>query len=175
PREDFSLDRQFKVAVVSSFAEDEPLDVVFKAACRLPDVRFYVTGDHNRIASRLQDKKPDNCCLTGYMPYERYMDLLGGVDVIIVLTTRDHTLLSGAFEAVSLGKPLIVSDWPVLRDYFSLGTVHVPNTVKGICEGLVRAKHETATLQRDILRLRQQLLAEWEQEFSVLQHLLRKR
>ena len=41
----------------------------------------------------------------------------------------------GSFEAASLAIPLIVSDWPILRDYFSLGTVHVPNTEEGVCEG----------------------------------------
>lgn len=73
----------------------------------------------------------NNCRLTGYLPYDRYVGLLRGVDVILDLTSQDHTLLMGAFEAVSLGTPLIVSDWPILRDYFSLGTVHVPNTVEG--------------------------------------------
>lgn len=171
-REQLSLDGKFNVAVICSFGKDEPLDVVFEAARRLLDTRFYLTGDSSRIASRLLAKKPHNCCLTDYLPYERYLSLLRGVDVIIVLTTRDHTLLAGAFEAVSLGIPLIVSNWPILQDYFFIGTVHVPNTVEGICEGVRRANHEQATLQRDILRLREQLLAEWEQKFTELQHLL---
>lgn len=170
--ERFPLDGQFNVAVISTFAEDEPLDVVFKAAGRLPEVSFYVTGDSKRIAPRLLAKKPDNCRLTGYLPYERYVGLLREVDVIIDLTTRDHTLLLGAFEAVSLGTPLIISDWPVLRDYFSQGAVYVSNTVEGVCEGVRQAQRERATLQRDILLLREQLHAEWGHKFMEVQHLL---
>ena len=172
--EPFPLDGRFNVAVVSTSKEDEPMGVVFEAAACLPDVSFYVTGDHGRLAALLAAEKPSNCHLTGYLPYERYVALLRGADVILDLTTQDHTLLMGAFEAVSLGTPLIVSDWPVLRDCFSLGTVHVPNTVEGVCEGVRRAQGDQIMLRRDILRLRDQLCEEWERAFTALQRLLQE-
>jgi len=169
------LDGQFNVAVVSSFSRDEPLDVVFEAANRLPEVNFHVTGDSSHIASRLMEKKPNNCYLTGYLPYERYLNLLRGVDAIIALTTQDHTLLSGAWEAVSLGTPLIVSDWPILKEYFSLGTVHIPNTEEGVCRGVRQVQAEQYTLHKDILRLRNRLKYEWELKFRELQDKLRNK
>jgi glycosyltransferase involved in cell wall biosynthesis len=167
--EDFPLDGQFNVAVVSSFAPDEPLNAVFDAASRLPEARFYFTGDSKRIPPALLAKKPNNCCLTGYLSYERYLGLLGGADAIMVLTTRDHTLLMGGFEAVSLGTPLITSDWPTLKDYFPIGAIHVPNTVEGIYEGVRQAQVEHDTLKRDILKLRDRLQNEWEKRFEELQ------
>ena len=170
--EGFGLDGEFNVAVVSSFRKDEPIDLVFGAAALLPEVRFYVTGDSTRIARPLLSKKPGNCCLTGYLSYERYVGLLREVDAIMVLTTGDHTLLMGAFEAVSLGTPLIISDWPILRDYFSLGTVYVPNTVEGICEGLCLARSEQTELQQGILALQEQLQTEWVRKFTELWRLL---
>ena len=100
------------------------------------------------------------------------MGLLRGADVVIDLTTHDHTLLLGAFEAVSLCTPLIISDWPVLRDYFPIGTVHVANTVEGVCEGVRRAQREHAALRQDILHLREKLYAEWHHKFTELQRLL---
>lgn len=171
--EHYSLDGQFNVAVISTFEEDEPLDVVFEAANRLPDFDFYVTGDVNCAAPGVLAKRPDNCHLTGFLPYDRYIGLLRAVDVILDLTTRDHTLLCGAFEAVSLGKPLIVSDWPILRDHFPLGTLHIPNTVEGVCHGMRQAQAEHDALQRDILRLRDLLEKEWKQKLQELRDLLR--
>jgi glycosyltransferase involved in cell wall biosynthesis len=162
----------FNVAVICSYAADEPLDIVFGSAARLPEVKFYVTGRANRVDPRILARKPDNCCLTGYLPYERYVALLRAVDVVMVLTTRDHTLLMGAFEAISLGVPLITSDWPILREYFSGGTVFVPNTVQGVCEGVRRAQHELPALQYAMLCLRDRLQAEWKQEFADLMKLL---
>lgn len=170
--ERFPLNGDFNVAVISTGGEDEPLDVVFEAAHRLPETSVYVTGDSRRLSQDLLAKKPANCHLTGYLPYERYIGLLRSVDIVVDLTTRDHTLLLGAFEAVSVGTPLIVSDWPVLRDYFSRGTVHVPNTVAGLYEGLRRAQCELPALRRDILLLQAQLHAEWQRKFAELQQLL---
>lgn len=170
--EPFQFHGDFSVAVVGSFGADEPVDVVFEAARQLIDACFYLTGNPGRLENRLLAKKPENCILTGYLPDDRYIALLRGADCVVVLTSRDHTLLSGANEAVSLGTPLITSDWPVLRDYFSQGTVHVPNTVEGVCEGVRRAQREQARLRQEILLLRQQLEAEWECKFIELLQLL---
>ncbi len=172
PGRPFPVAGPFNVAVVSSGAEDEPLDVVFAAAARLPSVQFYVTGDSSRIDGALLARRPGNCLPLGYVPYEEYVGLLQSVDVVMDLTKRDHTLLMGAFEAVSVGTPLIVSDWPLLRTYFRRGTVHVANTVEAVCEGVERARRELATLREEVLLLREELSADWQRRFGELQRLL---
>ena len=172
PGDEFALDGKFNVAVSSSFREDEPLDLVFEAAALLPEVSFYITGDSKRIAPSILSKKPDNCILTGYLSYERYVGLLRCVDAIMVLTTGDHTLLMGGFEAVSIGTPLIVSDWPILQDFFSLGTVHVANTVQGIHQGVCLAQSKQRSLQQEMLVLQEQLQTKWEHNLAELQRLL---
>jgi glycosyltransferase involved in cell wall biosynthesis len=168
----FAFDGRFNAAVISSFEWDEPLDVVFEAATQLPDVTFYVTGKYARGDPSLLATKPENCRLTGYIPYEEYLGLIRGADVVVDLVKADGTLLCGAFEAVSVGTPLIVSDWPVLRNHFSRGTVHVSNTAKGVCEGIRRVQREHSALKGDILLLREQLQSEWVHKFAELQHLL---
>jgi hypothetical protein len=145
---------------------------VFDAARRLPDVVFYVTGNPNNAAPQLLAKKPHNCHLTGYLPYGQYIGLLRGSGAVIDLTTRNHTLLMGAFEAISLGTPLIVSNWPILKSYFSKGTVWVPNTVEGVAEGVRRAQREQAALRRDIEVLREELQAQWNRDFAALRERL---
>ena len=168
----YPLDRQYNIAVISTFGKDEPLAEIFDAAKYLNDVCFYFTGNSQRIEQALLSRKPENCRLTGYLSYEQYVGLLRGVNAVMDLTSRDHTLLMGGFEAVSLGKPFITSDWPVLRNYFSMGTVHIPNTVAGVLDGIYRSQCEQQMLQQGILRLREQLQAEWEQKYAALRHLL---
>jgi glycosyltransferase involved in cell wall biosynthesis len=158
----FPFDHPNNVVVVSSFEWDEPLDVVFQAAAELPNVHFYVTGNNERAAPELLALKPDNCTLTGYLPDADYVALLRSADLVVDLVSQDHTLLLGAFEAVSLGTPLMVSDWPVLREYFDIGTVHVPNTVAGVRDGVKRALKQHSTLQEQVLVLRDRLEADWE-------------
>jgi hypothetical protein len=173
--EPFPLDGKFSVAVISDFGMDEPLAEIFKAAVFLPEVRFYVTGDSKRIPKALLMSKPENCILTGYLSYAQYVGLLNGADAIMDLVDRDHTLLMGGFEAVSLGKPFITTDWPILRDYFSLGTVHIQNTVEGIHKGVRQTQRDQTRLQHDIILLREQLELEWKQEFMELLRLLKDR
>lgn len=170
--EDYPLSGKFSVAVVSTYQLDEPLDVVFEVASQLPAIDFYVTGNHGDVKDQMLQKKPTNCFLTGYLSYPQYVGLLSKADVVLDLTTRNHTLLMGGFEAVSVGTPLITSDWPVLKDYFSLGTVHVPNTVEGIRLGILRAQSENSVLRGKMKQLQLQLQAEWEEKLEELQGLL---
>ena len=171
--EPYPLNGAFNVVVISSFSEDEPLDVIFAAARSLPDVMFYVTGNPDRARPKLLAQKPDNCQFTGFIPDAQFLGLLQGADAVIDLTTRDHTLLMGGFEAVAAGTPLITSDWPVLRDYFSLGTVHVSNTVEGIRDGVQQMRQHQEELQGEMALLREQLQDTWQHEFQQLRRVLR--
>jgi hypothetical protein len=42
----------------------------------------------------------------------------------------------GAYEALSLEKPIITSDWQILRESFGKGAVYVKNTPESICYGI---------------------------------------
>jgi len=166
--EPFPFQRQFNIAVISTYGDDEPLELIFEAARCVPDVDFYITGDDRQITPSLRKNKPENCYLTGYLSYSLYIGLLRHADSIMDLTTRDHTLLMGGFEAVSLGTPLITSDWPVLKEYFSLGTVHTSNTVEGLCESVHYVKSNHASLKQGMLRAQEMLQNEWEQKYNEL-------
>lgn len=168
------LGGEFNVVVVSTFADDEPLEIVLEAANRLPETDFYITGDFERSSSRLLVNTPQNFHLTGFLPYDRYVGLLIAADVVADLTTRDQTLLCGAFEAVSLGRPLIVSDWPILQRYFNSGVVHVTNTPEGLCEGIRKARREHAALERGISKTRKDLREKWQVGFAQLIRMLEK-
>ncbi len=170
--ESVELRGPFNVAVISTFAEDEPLGAVLAAASLLRDFEFYVTGDDGLASKAVTASRPVNCHFTGFVPYAKYIGLLRAVDAIIDLTTRDHTLLCGAFEAVSLGKPLVTSDWPILRERFNSGVVHVPNTVEGICRGLRQVRAETEKLEKEIQSLRTELNNEWITKLRELQAIL---
>ncbi len=156
------LDGDFNVAVVTTFAPDEPIDAIFRAAASLPEVRFRVTGDHNRENATVPSPVPPNVELTGFLPDEEYYGLLRGSDAAMVLTTRDHTMQRGACEALSVGTPIITSDWPLLVDYFRKGTVHVDNTADGIGRGVKTMWRDLARYRGEILELRDEVGAEWE-------------
>ena len=152
----------YNVIFVSTFSADEPLPLVIEAARMLLDVTFHITGDASRLDSAVRAGMPSNVKLTGYLTYEDYVSLLKSADAILALTTRDQTLSMAGFEAVALARPLIVSDWPVLADYFDEGTVHIPNTADGIVAGIQQARQDQARLQLEMIDLRTRLTAAWE-------------
>jgi hypothetical protein len=169
----FTFSGDFTIAVVNTFTADEPLETIFAAAEQLADVDFYVTGNAARIDPTLRAKKPSNCHLTGFLDYPDYIALLRGAHVVMDLTTQNHTVLMGGFEAIGLGKPLITSDWPVLVEYFSLGTIHVPNTAEGICAGVRQAQHDLPALEQGAVQLRDQADRDWAESFARLQAAIR--
>lgn len=170
----YPLTGSFKVAVIGSIVKEECLDSVFTAATRLPEVSFYITGHANRIPHRLLKKKPDNCYLTDFLSDEQYVGLLRGVDAILVQTVRENTLCMGAFEAVALGKPLILSDWALPKEYFSRGSVYISNTEEGVFTGIRQAQRTISQLCQEILILRSELIKEFEEQFEGLWNLIQE-
>lgn len=162
----------FKVAVISSFAYDEPLEKVFDAAFEMPEVHFYITGDNKKLDKHLI-KKADNVILTGFLDYSTYIDLLQKVNVIMDLTTDSTSMMAGAYEAVSLGQPLVISNWPPLRRYFNKGTVHTDNSSEGIRKAIMTALTKQEELSREMQELKIERTKEWKEKISKLNHLFK--
>lgn len=53
-------------------------------------------------------------------------------------------------EAMALGQPLITSDWPLLRETFAGGTLHVDNSAAQIAAAVVEAVRERDTLRAEM-------------------------
>jgi glycosyltransferase involved in cell wall biosynthesis len=152
----FNLGPGFHVAVINTYSQDEPLDEILYAAKRVPNVCFHVTGNpkHSR-RPRLQTLPP-NVTLTGWLSDTEYTGLLLGADAVMCLTTHDHTMQRGAYEAMALEKPLITSNWGLLRDTFYSGTIHVSNTCADIESAILRIIGEQQRLINGMRRLRRE-------------------
>jgi len=171
--EPFPLSSGFNVAAVCSFNPDEPIDQILEAAACLPDVHFYMTGNPKHLRAELKRRLPANVTLTGFLSDGAYGSLLQNADAVMSLTTRDHTMLRGAWEATYQGTPVVVSDWPVLRIAFDEGAVHVDNTREGITRG-IRAIQSNPRAYRDGARsLRTRKEARWNATRETLRQLIR--
>ena len=160
-REAFPRPTGFTVAVVCSFNYDEPVREILAAAAALPDVSFFVTGNPKHLAADIKSTLPENVRLTGFLSTEAYGGLLTDADAVLTLTTRDHTMLRGAYEAIYQGTPVIVSDWGLLRDAFPEGAIHVTNTPDDIVRGIRTMAADLATFRTGAARLRDAKLQRW--------------
>ena len=103
---------------VCVFSDDEPVAEVVEAARLLPDVDVAVTGDPARCPAELRDALPPNVELTGFLDLDAYAAELHRADVVLALTTEPTSIMRAAYEAVYARRPLVVSDWPALREVF---------------------------------------------------------
>jgi glycosyltransferase involved in cell wall biosynthesis len=171
--EPYQMDSGFNIAVVSTFADDEPLGTVLEAAEISPEVNFYITGDKRKKSPGFFERAPANVKFTGFLdPDHQYPGLLRTADAVMVLTTRNYTLQLGGCEAVAVGKPLITSDWPYLHEVFGKGTVYVEASPESIREGIQRLRENYARFSAEVDVLRQESQEEWEAGLRELTHLV---
>lgn len=163
-----ALGQGFQVVVINTFSVDEPLSELVQAARDLPIAQFHVTGNPKSARIPLPTDLPPNVRFTGWLSDEGYASLLRAADAVVCLTTHDHTMQRGAYEAMALEKPLVTSDWPLLRATFSRGTVHVANSAHAIAEGMRRIMADHATFKAEMRQLRRERRAIFAESLSQL-------
>ena len=121
------------VAAVCGWGDDEPIEALIASAQGRP-WQLVLTGRPRRPL-----ELPDNVRLAGYLADDAYVDLLAAAACVVVLTERDQTLLSGGWEAIALGRPLVVSGTPSIRSTFGDELTYVDATPEGIAAGIAAA------------------------------------
>jgi glycosyltransferase involved in cell wall biosynthesis len=159
----------FLVACVTSFGFDEPIEAILEAARRLPDVTFYMTGNPKAAPERLV-AKPPNVLLTGFLAVADYGVLLQSADVVLALTTLEHTMLRGAYEAIYQGTPVIVSDSEILRSAFDEGALHVNNTPAAIAAAITEIRRHHGAYRTAAVSLKTRKERRWLESKAALQN-----
>ncbi|MHB8078496.1 MAG: glycosyltransferase family protein [Candidatus Krumholzibacteriia bacterium] len=164
--------RELEVVFVCSHAFDEPVAAVIEAARLLgPEYRIHVTGDSRRSDPRLIRGAPANVTFTGFLDEAAYQSLLASSRAVLALTSLPNTLLCCAYEAVALGRPLVLSDQAALTAYFRKGTVATGHAPADIAAAVRRAVAEEARLREEVAELARELMADWENRFAALRRL----
>ena len=158
----------FLVAVIGTFANDEPVEIVVETAAALPNVRFSILGDRAKAPSRLIHNSPGNVSYPGYLMDAAYWDHLQSANAVMALTTFPHSLLGGAQEGMALGKPLILSRQPALTDYFTQGAIFIDHTVESIMAAVLACQSNQIRLSEESAELAVAKRIRWEKTFQEL-------
>jgi glycosyltransferase involved in cell wall biosynthesis len=135
-------DPGFKVVVISTFSADEPLEEIVCAASRLQGTaQFSVTGDLRRLPRRLRQQAPPNVAFTGFLRELDYWALLKSCDVVVDLTLMPDCLVCGAYEAIAVRKPIIMTDSSSARAWFGDAAIYVRNHADSIEQALRDVKN----------------------------------
>jgi glycosyltransferase involved in cell wall biosynthesis len=155
------------VLVAGSLDANEPVAESVAMASLLPQVQFRVTGDVGHLPAGLTEGAPPNVTFTGYLPYRQFLGEMLAADVVAVFSTDAHIMNRAAFEAVGLGRPLVLSDLRGLRSRFGTGArfaANVPDAMAAVIQDALTQRAELAAgsreLARDLARQREGALAE---------------
>lgn len=163
-----------ELTYVGTFSGDEPFQIVVEAARRLPDVRIYALGDTSMAKKEWLENVPGNLIFTGYLLQDVYWNQLRNADGVIVLTQHQYSLLGGAQDAMRVHKPLILSDQPVLRDYFTKGAVFVSHTPESMVTAIEKLAQQQAQFQQDMAELSAEREQRWRDSFQRVTQLVNR-
>lgn len=153
------------VLYVCTYDADEPYAEVARAGAYLPpDVHVYVSG--RRKERLLALGPPPNVIPTGFLSEQDYVRALEAADVVMVLTTMADCAQCGAYEAVSAGRPMVLTGTTTLRTIFSRGAVYTENRPEDIARAIQQALAEKRELGKQVARLRDELVAGWGQRLD---------
>lgn len=163
---------KFTVTLVSTFGPDEPVELVVAAAKKLSKMSFFILGDTALAKKSLLSRASSNVCFPGYLSGDDYWKLLEASQAVMVLSTDQYSLLSGAVEGMALGKPLILSRQPALTKYFTMGAVFVEHSVESLVNGVEIVRDQEHNLKQQVLELATKKRERWETEFQKIWGLL---
>jgi len=141
-----SLPARPTVLVAGSLDGNEPVAETVAAAAALPEVQFRFTGDPRNVPRALREEAPPNVVFTGFLPYPRFLGEMMAAQVVAVFSTDPHIMNRAAFEAVGLGRPLVLSDLPGLRARFAAGAIFAPNRPEAMAQAIARALEDRVAL-----------------------------
>lgn len=172
-----SLKGSVNFVFISTFSPDEPITEIVEAARGInKNFHVYITGKYKNYKNigHLLATLPENVTLTGFLPEIEYQELLSSSDVIIVITDQEYTLTCGAYEAVSLEKPMILGNTQTIKEYFYKGAVYVDPTRKAVIAGIDAMLNQLHTQKSNVTELKNELNRDWTQRFVKLSEQLPK-
>ena len=136
------------VLVAGSLDGNEPVAETLAAAALLPEVAVRITGDPGRVPFALRKSAPPNVRFTGFLPLPDFLGEMLAADAVAVFSTDPHIMNRAAFEAVGLGRPLVLSDLAGLRERFGAAALFAHNRPPAMADALLQALADGPELER---------------------------
>lgn len=165
----------FRVVVISTFSADEPLEEVLSAATRLEGTaEFSITGNIKRLPQRLREQASTNVRFTGFLPESEYWALLRNCDVVMDLTLMPDCLVCGAYEAIAISKPVILTDSVAARGWFGDAAIYAQNDAGSIERVLRDVRDRVAYWTSRVVAAAPRIESAWDERGAALGRYLRR-
>ena len=148
--------------VIATYAPDEPITEIIQAAklCE-GDIDFCFSGDMPDRVIESIGGLPKNVRRLGYLDENQFYSAMAASTVVVDLTKMDHCLVCGAFEAISVGVPLVLTDDPAGRDLFDSGIRFVTNTPEEIAVAVRDVCSRSEAYRSEIVAMAERYRQNW--------------
>lgn len=152
-----------KMVLIATYAKDEPVEEVLSAFGMLAgNLSLYVTGDHKKLDNKIKRNLPENIYLTGFLSEESYVGLLKSSRIIIDLTRMPACLVCGAYEAISLEKPVLLANDQACRELFETGAVFTDLDNNSIYKAMINMIDSLNELDKQAKEMKKIYRKRWE-------------
>jgi glycosyltransferase involved in cell wall biosynthesis len=151
------------ITIISGFAEDEPVGELVKLASYLPSpIELSWTGKISPSFKKRFGIDHRGINFTGYLKDAEFIDLITKSSCVVVLTTEESCLMSGAYEALAAEVPMVLSDTKALRDFFGESAIYCENSAASIACAVRRAILKSSQLRQASAELKKKRSGEFE-------------
>jgi hypothetical protein len=143
-----------RILVVATYEKDEPIAEILQAAGSLIGVvEFRFTGNYHKLPSNAAGMGAPNVFFTGFLPRDAYWREMADSHAVMDLTLLDNCLVCGAYEAVAMRRPMILSDTRALREHFHHGAIFTQPCAKDITGAIKRLRTAYRDLPDEVSQL----------------------
>lgn len=140
----------YDVLFVCSWSEDEPILEYIEAARSNGELTFAITGNYRKFVDALDRsiQIPRNLRLMGFIDEVEYYYHIKNSSLVVDLTTRLDCLVCGAYEAISLGNLVLLTNSEVNRSLFGSAAAYSDLNCGDVGRSIVRALAEKSDLAK---------------------------
>jgi glycosyltransferase involved in cell wall biosynthesis len=148
--------------VIATYAPDEPIRAILAAAAAVGlNFRFYITGNDRKLSAADRKIVPENVCLTGFLAEADYWGLMDRCHLVLDLSLMPDCVVCGAYEALAMGRPMILSDNAAIRELFGSVAVVTSGEAVDIERALLTARERYESLARAVPAARDLFQNSW--------------
>lgn len=162
--ETLSTSPQKFLLLIATYAADEPVKEIFEAIGLLDThkISLKVTGNDKKLPENIRRTLSPDIKLLGFIPEDQYVQEIRNSTAIIDLTTMPNCLVCGAYEAISLGKPIILSRSEASISLFHKGAIFTDHDPYSIKEAIIKLLNSIDTYTTGAQEMKKLYEKQWD-------------
>ena len=150
------------VFVIATYSADEPITEILSAAERFKDqIQFVFSGNPGRWKETEKRHLPPNVTLAGFLEERDFVRHIEQAICVVDLSMKPDCLVCGAYEALALGRPAVLTDSPSARRLFPNGFEFVDNTASSIADAIKKIAENPEYAAEAVVETRERYSRLW--------------